>query len=134
VSSRNWPDVEQRLGKAKQKVRLQLELDEDSISAAVHTHIFATRLASWRNRRIMTTRQEILLNKIWRIVSLPCFSGWHWSTRSWRTHRWMFVSHLPVPASGIQAIQCLETDFGTLVTVCLGAQGVKRHQAVKSLE
>lgn len=39
MSSRNWPDVEQRLGKAKQKVRLQLELDEDSISAAVHTHI-----------------------------------------------------------------------------------------------
>jgi hypothetical protein len=39
VSSRNWPLIEEKLGKAKQKVRLQLELNEDSISAAVRIYI-----------------------------------------------------------------------------------------------
>ena len=130
MSSRNWPDVEQRLGKAKQKVRLQLELDEDSISAAVHTHIRhkVDELAEQKDYGRQTQ------NNIRRLLSLTCFSGWHWSTRSWRTHRWMFVSHLPAPASGIQAIQCLEMDFKTFAAAFLGAQGVKRHQAVKSLE
>ncbi|KAJ4169245.1 hypothetical protein NW754_001331 [Fusarium falciforme] len=40
VSSRNWPAIEEKLGKAKQKVRLQLELNEDSISAAVSIYIW----------------------------------------------------------------------------------------------
>jgi WD40 repeat protein len=39
VSSRNWPDIEEKLDNAEQKVRLQLELNEDSISAAVDTYI-----------------------------------------------------------------------------------------------
>jgi hypothetical protein len=39
VSSRNWPLIEEKLGKAKQKVRLQLELNEESISAAVRIYI-----------------------------------------------------------------------------------------------
>ncbi|CAM1503379.1 Fc.00g081550.m01.CDS01 [Cosmosporella sp. VM-42] len=39
VSSRNWPDIEEKLDKAKQKVRLHLELNKDSISAAVRIYI-----------------------------------------------------------------------------------------------
>ncbi|KAF4636392.1 hypothetical protein G7Y89_g1706 [Cudoniella acicularis] len=39
VSSRNWPDIEDFLDTATRKVRLQLELNAKSISAAVHTYI-----------------------------------------------------------------------------------------------
>ncbi|KAG8665110.1 uncharacterized protein FPOAC1_013088 [Fusarium poae] len=39
ISSRNWLDIEEKLGHAKQKVRLQLELNQDSISKAVNTYI-----------------------------------------------------------------------------------------------
>ncbi|EXL90224.1 hypothetical protein FOIG_16512 [Fusarium odoratissimum NRRL 54006] len=39
VSSRNWQDIEEKLGRTKQKVRLQLELNQDSISKAVDIYI-----------------------------------------------------------------------------------------------
>ncbi|KAJ4221159.1 hypothetical protein NW757_014473 [Fusarium falciforme] len=39
VSSRNWEDIEERLDKTKEKVRLHLELNKDSISKAVDTYI-----------------------------------------------------------------------------------------------
>jgi hypothetical protein len=39
VSSRNWPSTEERLDTATQKIRLCLELNEKSISAAVSTYI-----------------------------------------------------------------------------------------------
>ncbi|KAH6975630.1 NACHT domain-containing protein [Ilyonectria destructans] len=39
VSSRNWPDIEEKLDNAKQKVRLHLELNQASISAAVRVFI-----------------------------------------------------------------------------------------------
>ncbi|KAI8710415.1 NACHT domain-containing protein [Fusarium sp. LHS14.1] len=39
MSSRNWPDIEETLDKAKHKVRLHLELNKDSISKAVGTYI-----------------------------------------------------------------------------------------------
>lgn len=39
VSSRNWPDIEETLDLATQKVRLCLELNEDSISTAVRKYI-----------------------------------------------------------------------------------------------
>ncbi|KAI3571568.1 NACHT domain-containing protein [Fusarium oxysporum f. sp. albedinis] len=39
ISSRNWPDIEDKLDSAKQKVRLPLELNKDSISKAVNTYI-----------------------------------------------------------------------------------------------
>ena len=39
VSSRNWPSIEEQLDIATQKVRLCLELNEDSISAAVGIYI-----------------------------------------------------------------------------------------------
>lgn len=39
ISSRNWPDIEDKLDSAKQKVRLPLELNKDPISKAVDTYI-----------------------------------------------------------------------------------------------
>ncbi|EXK79656.1 hypothetical protein FOQG_15754 [Fusarium oxysporum f. sp. raphani 54005] len=39
MSSRNWPDIEDKLDSAKQKVRLPLELNKDSISKAVDIYI-----------------------------------------------------------------------------------------------
>lgn len=39
VSSRNWPNIEEQLETAGQKVRLCLELNEKSISAAVSIYI-----------------------------------------------------------------------------------------------
>jgi hypothetical protein len=39
VSSRNRPDIEEQLDTATQKVRLCLELNKTSISAAVRTYI-----------------------------------------------------------------------------------------------
>jgi hypothetical protein len=39
VSSRNWPDIEKRLEDAGHKVRLSLELNEDSVSKAVQIFI-----------------------------------------------------------------------------------------------
>ncbi|KPA36057.1 nwd1 protein [Fusarium langsethiae] len=39
VSSRNWQDIEEKLDNTKQKVRLHLELNKDSVSKAVDTYI-----------------------------------------------------------------------------------------------
>src|SRR6202043_1922664 len=39
VSSRNWPNIEKDLNTATQKIRLSLELNEKSVSAAVTTYI-----------------------------------------------------------------------------------------------
>ncbi|KAL3599804.1 hypothetical protein FPOAC2_04032 [Fusarium poae] len=39
VSSRNWPDIEEKLDNLEQKVRLRLELNKDSISKAVNNYI-----------------------------------------------------------------------------------------------
>jgi hypothetical protein len=39
VSSRNWPSIEKDLDTATQKVRLCLELNEKSVSAAVTTYV-----------------------------------------------------------------------------------------------
>jgi len=39
VSSRNWPDIEERLERAGHKVKLSLELNADSVSTAVSTFI-----------------------------------------------------------------------------------------------
>ena len=39
VSSRNWPDIEERLERAGHKVRLCLELNAESVSAAVNIYI-----------------------------------------------------------------------------------------------
>ncbi|KAH5991557.1 hypothetical protein HBI83_257770 [Parastagonospora nodorum] len=39
VSSRNWPDIEEELERAKHKTRLSLELNAESVAAAVKTFI-----------------------------------------------------------------------------------------------
>jgi hypothetical protein len=39
VSSRNWPEIEAQLGRAEQKIRLSLELNAESVSAAVSIFI-----------------------------------------------------------------------------------------------
>lgn len=39
VSSRNWVDIEEQLNKAKQKVKLHLELNEEAVSQAVNAYI-----------------------------------------------------------------------------------------------
>lgn len=39
VSSRNWPNIEERLGRAGHKVRLSLELNAESVSEAVSLFI-----------------------------------------------------------------------------------------------
>lgn len=39
VSSRNWPEIEAQLGRAEQKIRLSLELNAESVSAAVSAFI-----------------------------------------------------------------------------------------------
>ncbi|RSL86770.1 hypothetical protein CDV31_016354 [Fusarium ambrosium] len=39
VSSRDWSDIKEKLDNARQRVRLQLELNQDSISKAVDTYI-----------------------------------------------------------------------------------------------
>jgi hypothetical protein len=39
VSSRNWPEIEAQLGRAKQKIPLSLELNAESVSAAVSVFI-----------------------------------------------------------------------------------------------
>ncbi|KAF2191904.1 hypothetical protein K469DRAFT_555284, partial [Zopfia rhizophila CBS 207.26] len=39
ISSRNWPDIEERLVRAGHKVRLSLELNAESVSTAVNIFI-----------------------------------------------------------------------------------------------
>jgi hypothetical protein len=55
VSSRNWPNIEERLETARQKVRLCLELNAESISTAVgiyirHKVLWLTRLKNYDNK------------------------------------------------------------------------------------
>lgn len=39
ISSRNWPDIEQKLDSAPRKLRISLELNEESVAAAVQLYI-----------------------------------------------------------------------------------------------
>ncbi|KAH8586504.1 NACHT domain-containing protein, partial [Bisporella sp. PMI_857] len=88
VSSRNWPEIEKTLDSATQKQRLCLELNENSVSAAVAT--FIQSKVNWlatRNKYNTETRdavqQRLTLNAngtfLW--VALVCqelsnLSGW----------------------------------------------------------
>ncbi|KAF1812310.1 hypothetical protein P152DRAFT_507620 [Eremomyces bilateralis CBS 781.70] len=88
ISSRNWPNIEQDLDAATQKVRLSLELNESSVSAAVTSYIqFKVDRLAERNRYSSNTRgivQRYLLQNahgtfLW--VALVCqelskTSGW----------------------------------------------------------
>jgi hypothetical protein len=60
VSSRNWPSIEKDLEIATQKVRLCLELNEKSVSAAVATYIqFKVDWLAKRNRYNNDTRDAV---------------------------------------------------------------------------
>jgi hypothetical protein len=60
VSSRNWPSIEKDLDTAMQKVRLCLELNEQSISGAVATYIqFKVDWLAKRNRYSTNTRDAV---------------------------------------------------------------------------
>jgi hypothetical protein len=88
VSSRNWPNIEKTLNTATQKLRLCLELNEKSVSAAVTTFIqLKVNWLATRNKYSNDTReaiqQHLTLNAngtfLW--VALVCqelsnISGW----------------------------------------------------------
>jgi hypothetical protein len=60
VSSRNWPNIEKDLDKATEKIRLCLELNENSISAAVVTFIqFKVDWLAHRNKYNRNTRDAV---------------------------------------------------------------------------
>jgi hypothetical protein len=60
ISSRNWPNIEQDLDTAMKKLRLSLELNEDSVSAAVTTYIqFKVDQLAERNRYSSNTRDIV---------------------------------------------------------------------------
>ena len=88
VSSRNWPSIEKDLETATQKVRLCLELNEKSVSAAVTTYIqFKVNWLAKRNRYDDNTRDAVQrylslnANGTFLWVALVCqelanISGW----------------------------------------------------------
>ena len=59
VSSRNWPEIEERLAQADQKVPLSLELNANSVSAAVQLYVQekARTLAERKQYDLETTTQ-----------------------------------------------------------------------------
>ena len=60
VSSRNWPSIEKDLDAAMQKVRLCLELNEESVSAAIATYIqFKVDSLAKRNKYGSDTRDAV---------------------------------------------------------------------------
>jgi hypothetical protein len=60
VSSRNWPSIEKDLDTATQKVRLSLELNEESVSAAVTTYVqFKVEGLAKRNKYSNDTRDAV---------------------------------------------------------------------------
>ncbi|KAH9203227.1 hypothetical protein DL95DRAFT_350087 [Leptodontidium sp. 2 PMI_412] len=79
VSSRNWPDIEERLEQAGHKVKLCLELNEQSVSAAVSTYIeYKTRQLAeqkkYDDKTRVAVRQHLISNSndtfLW--VALVC--------------------------------------------------------------
>ena len=60
ISSRNWPSIEKDLNTAAQKVRLCLELNDNSISDAVATYIqFKVEWLAKRNKYTINTRDAV---------------------------------------------------------------------------
>ncbi|KAG9241173.1 heterokaryon incompatibility protein, partial [Calycina marina] len=64
ISSGNWPKIEEQVNKFEQKDQLRLELNEDSIAAAVRTYIKfkVAELAKWKkyNAKLANSVREIL--------------------------------------------------------------------------
>ncbi|KAK4118487.1 WD40 repeat-like protein [Parathielavia appendiculata] len=60
VSSRNWPSIEKDLDTAREKVNLRLELNEESVSAAVTTYVrFKVEVLAKRNKYSNDTRDAV---------------------------------------------------------------------------
>ncbi|KAK5987813.1 Vegetative incompatibility protein HET-E-1 [Cladobotryum mycophilum] len=79
VSSRNWPSIEEQLKNTEQKIRICLELNEDSISTAVQTYIrykveLLTRQKGYNTATQHTVEQYLVSNShdtfLW--VALAC--------------------------------------------------------------
>jgi NACHT domain/Heterokaryon incompatibility protein (HET) len=79
VSSRNWPDIEERLERAGHKVRLCLELNAESISTAVsiyiqHKTLHLAKLKKYDDKTRVAVLQYLALNAndtfLW--VALVC--------------------------------------------------------------
>lgn len=64
VSSRNWPDIEGRLDQAKNKVRLCLELNTESISTAVNIYIKHKIGQLSREKKYDEKTQHAILNHL----------------------------------------------------------------------
>ncbi|KAF2730824.1 beta transducin-like protein HET-D2Y [Polyplosphaeria fusca] len=65
MSSRNWPDIEERLEQADNKVRLSLELNAESVSAAVRSYIKhnVSRLA--QDKKYSDQTKQAVLNYLY---------------------------------------------------------------------
>ncbi|PSN59031.1 hypothetical protein BS50DRAFT_682489 [Corynespora cassiicola Philippines] len=65
MSSRNWPNIEERLERAEDEVRLSLELNADSVSTAVHSYIThkVSRLA--RDKKYSHQTKQAVLNYLY---------------------------------------------------------------------
>ena len=60
VTSRNWPSIEKDLDTTMQKVRLSLELNEESVSAAVTAYVqFKVEELAKRNKYSNDTRDAV---------------------------------------------------------------------------
>ncbi|KAK4119882.1 hypothetical protein N657DRAFT_674577 [Parathielavia appendiculata] len=60
VSSRNWPSIEKDLDNATRKVNLRLELNEESVSAAVTTYVrVKVEVLAKRNKYSNDTRDDV---------------------------------------------------------------------------
>ncbi|KAF1969949.1 WD40 repeat-like protein [Bimuria novae-zelandiae CBS 107.79] len=60
VSSRNWPDIEERLARAGHRVRLSLELNAESVSTAVGVFI---------QRKVLELAQEKKKMQRWKVLA-----------------------------------------------------------------
>ncbi|PHH51181.1 Vegetative incompatibility protein HET-E-1 [Ceratocystis fimbriata CBS 114723] len=92
VSSRNWPDIEEVLNDAKQKVKIHLEINQSSVSAAVESYIKlkVDRLAE-RKRYDENIKAAVLkylhsnANSTFLWVALVCQELSDPKTRKWNT-------------------------------------------------
>ncbi|KAL2884662.1 Vegetative incompatibility protein HET-E-1 [Ceratocystis lukuohia] len=92
VSSRNWPDIEESLDDAKQKVKIHLEMNHDSVSAAVGSYIqFKADQLAQKKKYDKDMKSAVLehlqanSNGTFLWVALVCQELSSSKTRKWRT-------------------------------------------------
>lgn len=94
VSSRNWPDIEEKLNCTAQKSTLRLELNQDSISHAVHVYIRykvdeLERLKGYDKK----TRDAVYR---------------HFTDKSNNTFLWVALVHHELAAPGVQSWEAID--------------------------